>query len=170
MNTWSLWNADRSTCSVTLRLSSLLLVVCAILLTGGCVERSGALALEVDEQTLTTLASTDRDTTIILVYSPDDCFSCGGEYTVWRRLQDDGRADLRLVLTRTPTDGELRRIRLARINVAASWRGNTARPSLPRVYLLARGSVRDSAIGPFEQASLVRKLLPASLGDSLVDR
>lgn len=169
MRTWSPRIASRSTCGVTIRLSSLLLV-CANLLTGGCGDRSGALALEVDEQTLTTLASNDRDTTIILVYSPDDCFSCGGEYAVWRRLQDDGRADLRLVLTRTPTDGELRRMRLARINASARWRGNTARPSLPRVYLLAQGSVRDSAIGPFEQANLVRRLSPASLSDSLVDR
>lgn len=57
------------------------------------------------------------DSTAILLYDPGHCFSCGTtlpDWMAWRRAHP---AQVRLVLTRSPSPGEARQLRAGRVTV-----------------------------------------------------
>jgi hypothetical protein len=91
------------------------------------------------------------ESTAVLFYDPSRCFSCGSTLPEWIAWRVRHPAQVRLVLTRRPSDGEQRQLRSGRAQVdglvpGAGWmvEGRTM-----LVVLLVRGRERWSGVaGP----------------------
>jgi hypothetical protein len=103
----------------------------------------------------------------LLVYSAATCFACGTPLPSWRRLANEGRIKLVLVLAGPTTDGDRRALRIQRIPVA----GFVSRPlfrldRLPSEYLLVAGRVFAKAEGAaaVQKSRLWKRVSDAGVG------
>ena len=91
------------------------------LIVGGCRESLSSSSRVTDGRSLGDLI--DRVVpTVVLFYSPTDCFSCITPISEWREVARSGKLRVLLVLDRTPTDDDVRALALQRITVDAIYR------------------------------------------------
>lgn len=64
-----------------------------------------------NDSALSTLAL-GRDTSVVLLYRPADCFSCYGVLADWLQWKAEGGGDVTLVLTRAPRPAQLTQLGL----------------------------------------------------------
>ena len=86
--------------------------------------------------------------TVLLVYSPGDCFACNNSLPGWKGLENAGKVEMVLVLASPPTERDSRSLVIQRLKAA----GVLANPigadgSSPREYVVENGAVVASAIG-----------------------
>ena len=92
------------------------------LLVAACAAPADAGRLHLDDGRRVAELAT-ADSTVVLFYDPSRCFSCGTalpEWMAWRRLHP---AQVRLLLTREPTPGEVRQLRAGRAEVDGMVKG-----------------------------------------------
>ena len=108
-----------------------------------------------------TLGATSTDTlsTLVLIYDPADCLSCGGPVGSWLAWSPGAkeRQSVFLVFTREPSPRELRDLQLARLEARPWLVEDYLGKASPRAYRFADRRVVDSAVGPFEIARLVNR-------------
>jgi hypothetical protein len=98
-----------------------------------------------------------KDTAAVLFYDPSDCFSCGtplGQWLDWARRPGH---EVRVYLTRLPTNREWSQMASLRIGFAGAVKDKFSARETPRVYLAAGGEVLDSAVGYPAQNRLLTK-------------
>lgn len=100
-----------------------------------------------DGRSLRSLAS-HEDTTVILLYSPGDCLTCGSPVVDCFAWAAKGESrEVALVLTKPPTTVERRQLVALRVRpVEILSMGNT-NIQTPRIYILSGDTALDSAIG-----------------------
>lgn len=120
----------------------------------------------------------DRDkTTVLLLYSTKDCFTCNGLLGRWTRLARSRRMDVKLVLTTPPTSRQLVSLRFMRVDLAgvlatASRDIELLEESIPTTQrpevrspstIIFRGRRQiDSAVGQASQVALLDNLTTPS--------
>lgn len=102
--------------------------VCVAASALACADAVGPATTLVDGRTVAELLS-PRHPTVVLFYSPTDCFSCGLPLNEWRELASAGRIAMVVVLNREPEEGERRALRIQRVPISGVY----ARPWYRRV-------------------------------------
>lgn len=104
---------------------------------------------------------------VVLVYSPEQCFTCDADISEWIRLHHERLITVAVVLTRSPTIGEaavLARLRVPVVGVLAASTEESLRDS-PQVIAFA---ARDREIAHAGMVSAAaRSRILSSLLDSL---
>lgn len=96
--------------------------------------------------------------TVVLVYSPESCFSCAGVLGRWIQL-DRETADVRveLVLSRQPGDVQRRQLALRRLVPSGVVVDENGVPAAPTAYVFTGRALTDSAIGLPDQVALLNE-------------
>ena len=95
---------------------------------------------------------------VVLLYSPSQCFSCSGLLHRWVEFAGDHEADLKLILTKKPSADEARTLRFLRVNVAGVLASERADPGFSAAYLVRANRVVDAAAGTQAQAAMLDEL------------
>ena len=96
---------------------------------------------------------------VVLVYSPDSCFSCAGILGRWVQLDRDATGlQVALILTSEPDEREKRDLALRRVPVAGVVLNPDDVPTDPVAYVFEDLALTDLAVGLNNQASLLRDL------------
>ena len=99
-------------------------------------------------------------TTALLVYSAATCFSCGTSIPFWRARAQSGRVKFVLVLSTTPSEADLRVLRIQRIPIAGVLAGRRwPSDAVPSEYLVRSGQIlaRAEGLAEVRQRRLWRK-------------
>ena len=95
---------------------------------------------------------------VVLIYSPSQCFSCSGLLHRWVEFAGEHEADLKLILTKKPSPDEARTLRFLRVDVAGVLASERADPGYSAAYLVRANRVVDAAAGTQEQAAMLEEL------------
>lgn len=96
---------------------------------------------------------------VVLVYSPDRCFSCAGILGRWVQLDREATGlQVALILTSEPDEREKRDLALRRVPVAGVVLNPDDVPADPVAYVFEDLALTDLAVGLNSQASLLRDL------------
>ena len=96
---------------------------------------------------------------VVLVYSPDRCFSCAGILGRWVQLDREATGlQVALILTSEPDEREKRDLALRRVPVAGVVLNPDDVPADPVAYVFEDLALTDLAVGLSNQASLLRDL------------
>ena len=130
--------------------------VCTVgcLPSGASAEKEGGLIIS--DPALRKLVADTQDA-VLLVYAPEDCFSCFGaldEWLAWRVL--DG-GNVHLILSREPTPAERRSLLLAGLREAAVLR-QFAPNRTPLHLRVVHGKLRQAEFGGRSGSSMLDEL------------
>jgi len=95
---------------------------------------------------------------VVLIYSPSQCFSCSGLLHRWLEFAGKQEADLKLILTKKPSADEARTLRFFRVDVAGVLASERADPGFSAAYLVRAERVVDAAVGTQAQAAMLDEL------------
>lgn len=96
---------------------------------------------------------------VVLVYSPDRCFSCAGILGRWVQLDREAASlQVALILRSEPDEREKRDLALRRVPVAGVVLNPDDVPADPVAYVFEDSALTDLAVGLNNQASLLRDL------------
>jgi hypothetical protein len=106
------------------------------------------LSAELDDgRQLQALAKSDRPGAI-LIYDAATCFTCGTAVPQWRRLMNDSRVHVAVVLAGAVTEADLRALRIQRIPIAGTMKKPPfGREAMPVEILTVDGHSHAAAIG-----------------------
>jgi hypothetical protein len=94
--------------------------------------------------------------TVVLVYSPESCFSCAGVLGRWVQLDREATdVDIALVLSREPSEVQRRQLALRRLVPAGVIEDDSDVPTDPSAYVFTGRMLTDSAIGLRDQIALL---------------
>jgi hypothetical protein len=108
------------------------------------------------------VSSAPGDTLAILIYDPSDCFSCGSPLAQWLSWDSLPGHQIRIVLTRKPTQAERTQLLAMRVHFEGVIRNGPRFLTTPKIYITSGGQVVDSAVGYTRQY----RLLARRRGDS----
>ncbi len=97
-----------------------------------------------------------HDTVVVLLYSPEACFSCGGGMARWGKLKKEGR-QIHLGLTRQPTSVEDRRLKLAKVQFDFVL-SNRSLPEAMDLLFIAGSLVRADTLAGARPRSILELL------------
>lgn len=95
---------------------------------------------------------------VVLLYSPSQCFSCSGLLHRWVEFAGHHEADLKLILTKQPSTDEVRTLRFLRVDVAGVLASERADRGFSAAYLVRGNRVVDAAPDPQAQAAMLDEL------------
>lgn len=95
---------------------------------------------------------------VVLLYSPSQCFSCSGLLHRWVEFAREHEADIKLILTKRPSTEEVRSLRFLRMNMAGVLASEPADPAFSAAYLVRANRVVDAGVGAQAQAAILREL------------
>lgn len=107
-----------------------------------------------------------RSETVVLLYSPTQCFTCSGLLAEWRQFGRDQDVDVALVLTGPPTADQEAGLALRRVRIAGTVAEGASTSEEPAAYFFRGRTLADSAVGELQQARLLREMRP-SVGQEL---
>ncbi len=97
-------------------------------------------------------------TTVILVYSPTDCLTCGGVLGRWVKLGREQDMAVRLVMTSEPTPQEAASLAFLRVEVVGVLEDEPLEGRSPAAYTFVGKNPDHSAFGLVAQGSLLDEL------------
>ncbi len=94
--------------------------------------------------------------TVVLVYSPESCFSCAGVLGRWVQLDREAAdVEVALVLAREPSEVQRRQLALRRLAPVGVIEDEGDVPADPSAYVFTGRKLTDSAIGLRDQIALL---------------
>ena len=105
-----------------------------------------------------------RGVSVLLVYSPDECFTCSSDLAHWMELRRRSVAAVAVILTRSPDSLESRMLKRMRIPVAGVLRSANGghRTRNPGAYVFNNGRLVTRVVG----ASLDERLKALAAAES----
>ncbi len=99
---------------------------------------------------------------VVLAYSPSDCFSCGGVLNRWVQLGRENETAIRLLLTREASPEESAALAFLRLDVVGVFAREVPMVNAPSAYVFAGTTLTHVAHGVAEQRQLLRTLPESS--------
>ena len=147
---------------IHLRLRDVVLLTCLSAMVAGCKANESphqrSLDMPLDDGGVVSDVLRPETLSVVLIYSPSQCFSCSGLLHRWVEFAGDHEADLKLILTKKPSPAEARTLRFLRVDVAGVLASELADPGLSAAYLVRASRVVDAAAGTQEQAAMLEEL------------
>lgn len=144
-----------------LRLWSVLVLLGAVSLTMSCSgdgERDGIAGASLADGRVVGDLLEPSTTSVVLVYSASDCFTCGGILGRWARFGREHDTAVKLVLTGEPTPREAAGLAFLRMDVAGVLEDELPEGGSPAAYRFVGTDLDRSAVGLLAQSDLLDEL------------
>ena len=95
---------------------------------------------------------------VVLVYSPSDCFTCGGVLGRWARFGREHDTAVKVVLTGEPAPRDAAALAFLRMDVAGVLEDELPEGGSPAAYRFVGNDLDRSAVGLLAQGDLLDEL------------